>query len=509
MRASQFLRHLTFAAMLIVAAQISPHTLLGQQDGYASASYSKTVQEEDDKTQETDQLALAKTLDGHNGRIKRIEEALAKFADDQKEASFFDQIDENRSGVKDNVNSIGEIDDEMGDLVTSGHGDQSMQLFGRVHTDYWSFPKHNAGINLLEGGDPQDRFGFRRLRIGVQGNVTDNMIYKIAVEFAGGNNTEFRDAYLGFTDLPIFGTMYIGNHKRPYGLDQLNSSRYNVFMERPLGIEAFNQDARRLGISGNRVSKDLCTNVRFGIWEQTKTQNTAKYIGDNYQLEVAGRYARTLWWDKASNGRGYGHVAVSGSYAFPDGLGGASNAARYRTRPEGRSTSQWIDTGVIAGAKETTLVGVEGVLNVGPVQLVGEYQVADVERFGAFGPHVVMHGGYFYASYFLTGEHMPWDRKTGTLGKIVPFENFFSVCDCDGHRQRGMGAWQVAARFSFADLTDDNIIGGEGSSMTLGLNWYWNQYARAQINYIVGDIDRQAAGGGDYQIFGARFMIDF
>ena len=68
------------------------------------------------------------------------------------------------------------------------------------------------------------------------------------MEFAGGNNAEFRDVYLGWRDLPVLGTLLLGNQKRAYGLDHINSSRYNVFVERPLVIESFNQDCRRFSI---------------------------------------------------------------------------------------------------------------------------------------------------------------------------------------------------------------------------------------------------------------------
>jgi phosphate-selective porin OprO/OprP len=231
-------------------------------------------------------------------------------------------------------------------------------------------------------------------------------------------------------------------------------------------------------------------------------------VGNASQLELAGRLATTWWWDEATDGRGYGHFAVAGSYGEPNGLD-ANNQSRYRTRPEARSSNRWIDTGTIAGASKFALAAVEGVLNLGPTQLVGEYQYVDVDRINAFGSNLHFHGGYVYASYFLTGEHMPWDRESGTLGRVKPFENFFAVCDCEGFRQRGLGAWQIAARYSYGDFTDENIIGGVGESCTLGLNWYWNPYARMQFNYLIGEVDRGQAGGDDYQIAGMRFMIDF
>jgi phosphate-selective porin OprO/OprP len=125
------------------------------------------------------------------------------------------------------------------------------------------------------------------------------------------------------------------------------------------------------------------------------------------------------------------------------------------------------------------------------------------------------HGGYCYVSYFLTGEHMTWDREMGQLDRMEPFENFFLVDTATDGVQGGWGAWQLAARYSTLDLSDDNIQGGIGDSVTLGVNWYWNAYAGMQFNYIYGNIydnEVNAVNGidyGDYQIAGVRFRMDY
>ncbi len=79
----------------------------------------------------------------------------------------------------------------------------------------------------------------------------------------------------------------------------------------------------------------------------------------------------------------------------------------------------------------------------------------------------------------------------------------------------------MAYRWSYADFNDDNIFGGRGTSHTLGLNWYWNAYARLQLNAIYGEIDDAAvvngentgnpadAQSGNYTILGMRFSVDF
>ena len=422
------------------------------------------------------------------------------------------RLKELEKGFAEQGNSIEKIDSTIPGLVHSGHKKPKMTLFGRIHLDYWAFPEADDGIDILEGEDPQDNVTFRRMRIGVKGDLNDNVFYKYEGEFAGGVSTSYRDAFLGFKNLPLLNTVIIGNHKRPQGLDHLNSSRYNVFVERPFIIEALSEDARRLGVSSNGLSDDQAWNWRYGVFHQNITQTRDGFEDDHYQLELAGRLANTAWYDESSGGRGYFHWAVSGGWGSVDGGANArNNAADFRTRPEARSDQRWLDTGDILGAEEVFRYGLETVLNVGAFQMTAEYLQGNVERDPGVADDVTFGGGYVQVAYFLTGEHTPWVRKTGTLGRVKPYENFFSVRDNEGNRAYGLGAWQVAARYSYADLSDRDIDGGKGESLTLGLNWWWNPNARMQFNYLVGQIERDIipADQGNYQILGARWMVDF
>lgn len=387
---------------------------------------------------------------------------------------------------------------------------------GRVHYDYWSFPNDSPLQNYLESDPnsvldaPDDFHGFRRLRFGVGGDIGDTMNYKIEMEFANPSELAFKDAYIGWTELPILHTLLLGNQKRPYGLDHLNSSRYNVFLERPYIIEAVNQDARRIGLQSYGLSENQAWNWRYGYFLMDDLSKAGGQYTDNYQSEFAGRLANTIWYDESSGGRGYAHWAVSGSAAFP----GGGPDARFTTRPEARTAEKWFDTRAIAGGKRYQMLGLEAVVNVGAFQFVGEYQTTNVERSPGFGPDLSFSGYYVQAAYFLTGEHTPWERKSGTLGRVKPFENFFLVDRCCGGKGWGTGAWQIAARYSHADFTDEDIFGGVGDSMTFGLNWWWTPYSRMQFNYIYGSIAQRSIGpfvnaSDDYDIFGSRFMVDF
>ena len=72
-------------------------------------------------------------------------------------------------------------------------------------------------------------------------------------------------------------------------------------------------------------------------------------------------------------------------------------------------------TGQIAGCQTYQLLGVEGVLNLGSLAIVGEYQTIRAQRSNA--TDLTFGGGYVYAAWFLTGEHQPWDRKSGTIDR--------------------------------------------------------------------------------------------
>ena len=177
---------------------------------------------------------------------------------------------------------LSDTQDSLKEYVKSGSSKSRMKVVGRVHADMWAFPEDSPGVNEIETGDPnvspQDRLGFRRMRFGVRGTLPANMEYRIEMELAGGNDVEFRDAWLGWNELPVIHTLLIGNQKRPYGLDHLNSSRYNVFLERPFVIESFNQDARRLGICAYGLSEDQRWNWRYGVYNLRLIQDEGQYI---------------------------------------------------------------------------------------------------------------------------------------------------------------------------------------------------------------------------------------
>jgi phosphate-selective porin OprO/OprP len=154
---------------------------------------------------------------------------------------------------------------------------------------------------------------------------------------------------------------------------------------------------------------------------------------------------------------------------------------RFRSLPEAGVTEDYfVDTGAIDGADSIIRLGLEASRVNGPWSWQAELLATQVER-GAFDT-VQFYGGYFFLSWFLTGETRDYNPASGEFRNLIPGSPV-------GHH--GRGAWELAARVSYLDLNDQDIIGGTQTNITIGLNWYLNAYLRVQTNLIkVLDVER-------------------
>ncbi|MCA9025810.1 MAG: ATPase [Planctomycetaceae bacterium] len=401
------------------------------------------------------------------------------------------------------------------------------QIHGRIHGDYWTFPRASAGIGFFEhsnpalanyGTDPEDLFAFRRVRLEMQGTVLESMLWRMHIDFNNPQTPEFKDVYIGFGELPFNQTLIIGNQKRPLGLDQLNSSKNNVFLERPFAQDAFNDSNRRPGIMMQGYADDESLGWSYGVFLLEDITTTGQYRGDQGQTSLNARLFGSPWYEECTDGCDYWHWGVSGMIGFPDANPNNMQAsdvdvARYRSRPEARTVSRWFDTGNIIGSQAFETFGLESMFNSGPLQITAEYETNWTQRGSIGDSNLFFHGGYIYAAWMLTGEHIPYNRQTGTIGRLKPRRNVFCVDRDCAECGQGWGAWQLGLRYSYIDLTDNDITGGIGHSGTLALNWFFNEYAKLQFNLIYGSIhDRGPIGGytsGTYLIAGTRLAIEF
>jgi phosphate-selective porin OprO/OprP len=365
--------------------------------------------------------------------------------------------------------------------IESQDGNFKFQVGGRVMVDAAHYNKDKT--KLGSGAE------IRRARLFASGTVYKDWFYKTQVDFAG-DATALKDVYLGYQGFkPVKVTF--GNHKEPFSLEELTSSRYITFMER--GLPNAFSPGRDVGLSVSTHGESWGASA--GYFFDGVKNDTSPY---NQGWGTTGRLHMAPW----KNDTGVVHLGVAASYRGADG----NNEVRFRERPESHVTStRLVDTGTLDDFDNQTLLGAEAAAVFGPFSMQGEYIQTSVDHDGPVSDPD-FNGWYVYASYFLTGESRPYKASSGTFGRVVPD----SIVGKGGH-----GAWELAARYSTIDLDDSGIDGGKEENITLGVNWYATPNIRFMANYIRAKTDPTSvvkypsAGDEDVDIFQLRAQVDF
>jgi phosphate-selective porin OprO/OprP len=169
-------------------------------------------------------------------------------------------------------------------------------------------------------------------------------------------------------------------------------------------------------------------------------------------------------------------------------------------------TPFFVNTGLLTDIEHVHTLGLEALWVYGPFSVQAESMVAVVDQ--ATATTAGLAGTYLQVGYFLTGEHRPYDRVNGAIDRVKPFEDFFWV-NTEHGRERGIGAWEVAMRFSNIDLNDGNIAGGVMNNVTGGVNWYCNPYCKVVFNYIHSWRESPTGIPGEANAFALRTQMDF
>ena len=399
----------------------------------------------------------------------------------------------------------------------------SLTISGQVQADNVYFGQDAE--SRVDVGDLQDGSQFRRLRLGARGTSFEVLDYSLGVDFALANQPSYLDNYLEWKDLPYLQHIRAGHYFEPFSLERVTQNRNNTFMERSL-VDTF-APARNMGVMAYGNTENERATWAIGTF-RTNSDNIGNDSFDSGQA-LTMRGTTLPWWDEASDGRFYLHLG--GAYSYRDAYQGQ---VRFRNTPEIRkqqpanvfgpvgppSPSNYInnapgpfapifvDTGFIA-ADHFQLFDPEFALILGPLSLQSEYAFAVVDQIG--GPSLFFNGYMAQVSYFLTGEHRPYDRRLGIHDRVRPFEDFFRVRTKSRGIQTGLGAWEVAARFSNIVLNDKNIQGNNLTDFTVGLNWYLNPYTRWKFNYIRAFLEDTKTNKGNSMTdaYGMRIDFDF
>lgn len=341
-------------------------------------------------------------------------------------------------------------------------------------------------------GDAKATF-LRRSVLQAEGRIYDRFDFSIQFDFANASNDNNgeqppsfgnltsspapQNIWLQVRDVPYLGYVRFGQQKKPIGMENNTGSMNLPFMERSDNMDAFYgpfDGGFALGVTAQNWNEAQSMTWRYGIFQPSTDVYGVAF--NNYS--IGARVTALPWYEE--EGAKLVHLGL--------GYWGGEivqNQLRDRVRPllrngPGFAVPVLADTGEVPGNNQFT-VGPEFALQWGPFMLQAEYAAQfltdAVDTNGLNVGTVFFHGGYIEALYFLTGEHMSYDRQDGVFGRVTPTH------DCLGS-DNGYGAWQIGLRYSFVDLDDKTIQGGQLHNWTAGLNWYLNPNMRIQFNYL-------------------------
>ncbi len=263
---------------------------------------------------------------------------------------------------------------------------------------------------------------------------------------------------------------------------------------------------RQIGVMSYGNSRDeLATYAISGF--RFPTDTFGGNVGDNGGYGMATRVTALLINHPDTGGL----LHVGGGYSFIDP---ANDLVQYRNQPEvfvgetgggalvpvgvPSNLPPFVDTGLLA-TENAHLANVEFALARGSFCVQSEVIAAFVNR--QSNESVAFSGAYAQAGYFLTGERRPYKGNAGVFGQVTPKQSVGK----DG----GIGAWEIAARWSMIDLNDADVQGGRLNDLTSGLNWYLNPHTKFQFNYIHAMLDSQIYGDSNADLFAMRAQVDF
>lgn len=329
----------------------------------------------------------------------------------------------------------------------------------------------------------------RRLRIGLKSILWGDYYAELDVDFAE-EATALKDAYIRYDGL--FGrTGYVraGNFRQPFGLEENTTSRNLMFPERSQGLDGF-VPGRKMGlevakfaphyrVAGSLYGPDV---EEFETEDQDMTWNMAARVNAN-----ALRTEHSVL-----------HLGLAGTVRQPQF---ETTTFQFRTRNEQHVNNyKYVDTGNIPGLDDFSMVDGELAAVYKRVRVQAEHTNVGIQRIGN-RPELSMSGGYVCASVFLTPDSHPYEWDTAEFGRLVPASK--------------RGALELVTRYSYVDMTDEDVRGGESTAFTVGANWYMNANVRLYMDYVMVDNDRNANANGkrvgddDYQFLTFRLQAAF
>lgn len=287
-------------------------------------------------------------------------------------------------------------------------------------------------------------------------------------------------------DIPLgVATLSVGKTRETISISRLSSLIYLPSQQERSSVADGLLPSRNIGITiNNTFAKERMTWAAgvFNNWFETNrsiSDNPTVYTGRITALPfVSGDESNLL------------HLGIAGRYS------NAAGGIRYKTKTEIFSGPVSVDTDLIDDAESTFHYGLEMAWRKGPFILVSEYIQANVRSTTFNDP--VFKGYYLVASYTITGEMRPYNKRSGVFKRVNV---------ANGINTGGWGALEVYSRWSSIDLADQSIDGGEMNTFSIGINWYPVSAIQANVNYRYSTLDRLGEVGFNHGMVGRIVFI--
>jgi phosphate-selective porin OprO/OprP len=380
---------------------------------------------------------------------------------------------------------------------------------GPIDTDHRRGSLGNNADSAAEASRARDLSSganFRRAQIGIEGTFFKDIGYTLAYQFGGSGTEEggkVQDVFIEYRGIKGW-RFRAGAFAPPANMDDAVGSADTLFLERASSAEISR------GLAGNEGRYGIGALGSGERWTASLvlTGGSVGVAALDEQLALVGR-ATGLVHDTEDTQL---HVGGNVSYVFQPADNGVDSATRspirLRDRPEIRvDGTRLIDTGNI-DATSALVPGVELALRYKGLVVQAEHFWYRIERripsAGPALPDPDFSGYYVQASYSLTGEPRRYSSATGAFGAPKPKKSVGGSGE-----KGGLGAWEVAARYSVVDLDYNagvaggaaptgGIRGGRQETWTAGVNWYLNPVTRLSADYQHIDIDRLSPGGAAF-----------
>ncbi len=323
-------------------------------------------------------------------------------------------------------------------------------------------------LGRLDGGE------VRALRFGLYGTLNFKRPWVYALTgatnsfdkgFETGNSDSFT-LYDWRLDIPFLrhSVMSIGKQKEPISMERLMGLVFLPLTERSMVADSL-LPARNVGIVWSGHHPQRSSSWAFGVFNNWLGQETSFSEG-------ATTWSGRVTWAPFSSPDESNILHLGLAMRHTNG----NRGFRYGSEPEFNKAVNFVDTnfgglGTLAADDSSTLT-LELSWRKGPFWLASEDFRTTRDREGFGDPRF---DGYFVqGSWILTGEMRGYNKKNGLFGTVPVARSVY---------QGGMGAVEVAARYSTVDLDDGAVSGGQSDVASVGVNWWLTPFFALSANY--------------------------